>query len=90
MVITQPIAEVTAAKHYDDQGFLVTNGAALASPPSPTPVAEKAAVATDTSAPSQLSKVSAASRAALGFQEFGFLVSAVCSILGGIVFVNRS
>lgn len=94
VVITQPIAEATAAKHYDDQGFLITTGAALASRSSPTAVADnvassviEAAAATVSSAPPKISKVSAASRAASGFQEFGLLVSAVCSILGGILFL---
>lgn len=92
VLITQPIAEATAAKHYDDQGFLITTGAALASRSSPTSVAQnvaspavEAAAATVSSAPPKVSQVSAASRAATGFQEFGLLVSAVCSILSGFL-----
>lgn len=94
VVITQPIAEATAAKHYDGNGFLITTGAALASRSSPTSVAEngassavEAAAATVSSAPPKISQVSAAPGAATGLQEFGLLVSAVCSILSGVLFL---
>ncbi len=94
MVITQPVAEAAAAKHYNDQGFLITTGAALASRSSPTSVADKvaspageAAAATVPAASPKVSQVSAGSRAISGLQEVGLLVSAVCSVLGGVYFL---
>lgn len=80
------MAEASAAKRYDDHGFLITTGAALNSRSSPTPVAEVLAAAeTVSSMVPVVSKVSAASQATIGYRGIGLLVSLVCCVLGGVL-----
>lgn len=80
------MAEASAAKRYDDHGFLITTGAALNSRSSPTPVAEVLAAAeTVSSMAPVVSKVSAASPATLGYQGIALLVGLVGCILAGVL-----
>ena len=95
VAITRPVGGTSAAKHYDNQGFLITTaGGNLAPRSSPEPVADDkassvvlAAAATVSSSAPEVSKISAASRTASGFEGFALLLSGLSCILGGILFL---
>lgn len=70
-VVTEPQAAATAAKHYDEKGFLITSGPALVTAPTPTAplvVAASAGVwTTSKDAPSSVSANSSRLARALAF-----------------------
>ena len=91
VVVTQPSGATTAAKHYDDQGFLITTAATLASRASPTSAGEGVAnsaataqAATVTSAPPQISKISAGVQRPIGLEIFWMFLSAVSCTVGAM------
>jgi hypothetical protein len=94
VVVTQAPGAATAVKHYDDQGFLITTGAALASRASPTALAENAvssplaaAESTAASSPVVTKIVSQKSQASSRFQGFGLVLGAASCILAKIYFM---
>ncbi|KAK3175055.1 hypothetical protein OEA41_002301 [Lepraria neglecta] len=92
VIVTQAPGAATTVKHYDNQGFLITTGAALASPASPTALAENpasspvaAAESSASSSPVVTKTVTPKSQASSRFQGFEFILGTVSCILAGML-----
>lgn len=93
IIVTQAAGAASVVKHYDNQGFLITTTAALASRSSPTEASADiasspvvAAQAVQSSNPPEFSKVSASSQVLPRLDGFRLVLSAACCMLGGMIF----